>query len=294
MAGSKIRIVADSSSDLPKSEADRLGITLIPLSVSFGPEIFYDGDLSHDEYWEKTKGPFWPTTSQPSVGAFERAFASLVDEGCHVLCLTLTGHHSGTYSSASTAAQRFGDKVTVIDSCSVSAGLTWQVIAAVEEARQGRELEDIVSLTQDMAKRTHLLALLDTIENVRRGGRVDKLMPLLGRLMQVFDIKPMLTMVDGELKLVGTSRSYAKGLKTIQEEVTALAPVEKMAVIHTRMPEKAAAFADVLADIGGFPREEIPILELGAVISCHAGPGVVGTFVLCKTNSVRAKERESW
>jgi len=86
--------------------------------------------------------------------------------------------------------------------------------------------------------------------------------------------------VDGELKLVGTSRSYQKGLKRIQEEVAALTPIENMAVIHTRAPEKAAPFADVLADIAGLPREEISILELGAVISCHAGPGVMGLFVL--------------
>lgn len=285
MPGSKIRIVTDSSSDLPRPSADSLGVTVVPLSLSFGPEIFYDGDLSPDQYWDKARGPFWPQTSQPSVGAFERAFATLVDEGHHVLCLTLTSHHSGTYNGASTAAQRFGDKVAVVDSCSVSAGLTWQVVAAVEAARQGRDLGDIIAITRDMARRTHLLALLDTIENVRRGGRVDKLMPLLGRLMQVFDIKPMLTMVNGELKLVGVSRSHEKGLKRIREEVTALTPVTKMTVVHTRAPDKAAAFADVLADMTGLPREEISVLELGAVISCHAGPGVLGTFVLSEAPS---------
>jgi len=124
IAGSKIRIVTDSSCDLPKSEADSLGVAVVPLSVAFGPEVLYDGELSHDEYWEKTRGPFWPQTSQPSVGAFEEAFAPLVDEESHVLCLTITGYHSGTYNSASTAAQRFRDKVTVIDSLSVSAGLS--------------------------------------------------------------------------------------------------------------------------------------------------------------------------
>jgi DegV family protein with EDD domain len=283
MAGSKISIVTDSSCDLAKSEIDSLGVTVLPLSVAFGPEVFYDGDLPHDEYWEKTKGPFWPKSSQPSVGAFEEAFARLVDEGSHVLCLTITSHHSGTYSSAWAAAQRFGDKVTVVDSLSVSAGLAWQIVAAVEAAQQGKDLEDIVSITRDMSRRTLLLALLDTIENVRRGGRVAKLMPVLGRLMHVFDIKLLLNMVDGELSLVATSRSYDSGLNRIQDEVTALLPVEKIAVLHTRVVEKAAAFADVLADMTGFPREEIPILELGPAISTHAGPGVIGTFVLCET-----------
>ena len=285
MAGSMIRVVTDSSSDLPRPRAESLGVTVVPLSLSFGPEIFYDGDLSPDQYWDKAKGPFWPQTSQPSVGAFERAFAQLVDEGHHVLCLTLTSHHSGTYNGALAAAQGFGKEVTVVDSRSVSAGLTWQVVAAVEAARQGMDVGDIIAITRDMARRTRLLALLDTIENVRRGGRVDKLMPLLGRLMQVFDIKPMLTMVDGELKLVGISRSHEKGLKKILEEVTALTPVTRLDVIHTRSLDEAAAFADVLADMNGLPREEVSVLELGAVISCHAGPGVIGTFVLSEAPS---------
>ncbi len=292
MARKTTKVVTDSSSDLSKARAESLGVTVVPLSVAFGPEVFYDGDLSHDEYWEKTKGPFWPQTSQPSVGAFEEAFAALVDQNSHVLCLTLTSHHSGTFSGASTAAQRFGDKVTVIDSLSVSAGLAWQVELAVEAAQQGKELPEIISLIRDSSSRTHLLALLDTIENVRKGGRVDKLMPLFGRLMNAFDLKPLLGMVDGELKLVGTARSYDKALTRIQEEAAALAPIERMAVIHTRVPHEAASFADVLADMTGFPRQQISVLELGPVISAHAGPGVMGTIVLSKTASGRTQGLE--
>lgn len=183
--------------------------------------------------------------------------------------------------------------VTVIDSLSVSAGLAWQVMAAVEAARQGRGLEDVVSITRDMSRRTHLLALLDTVENIKKGGRVAKLMPLLGRLMNAFSIKPLINMVDGELRLLATARSHDKGLKRLQEEVAALTPVEKMSVVHTRVPEKAAALADVLADTTGFPRGQIPILELGSVISAHAGPAVIGTFLLSKTVSSWTEVGES-
>jgi DegV family protein with EDD domain len=280
MYGTKLRIVADSSCDLSTGEADRLGVVMVPLAVCFGPEVFLAGELSHDEFWEKTKGPFWPTSSQPSVGAFEEAFAALVDEGCHVLCLTLTSHHSGTYNSAWAGAQRFGDSVTVVDSLSVSAGLAWQVIAAVEAAERGMALDDIVALSRSMSRRTRLVAVLDTIENVRKGGRVSKLMPLLGRLMKVFDLKPMLKMVDGELDLAGTPRSYEKALHRIEEQVVAVTPLEKMTVIHTRLPERAASFADILASAIGFPREEVSVLELGPVLASHAGPGVIGVLVL--------------
>ncbi|TKJ28700.1 MAG: hypothetical protein CEE40_10915 [Chloroflexi bacterium B3_Chlor] len=283
MDGSKIRVVTDSTCDLPKGEVDRLGVVVVPLSVSFGPEVFLDGELTHDEFWEKTKGPFWPKSSQPSVGAFEEVFAPLVEEGYRVLCLTITSHHSGTYNSAWAAAQRFGGSVTVVDSLSVSAGLAWQVLAEVEAARKGMALEDIVTISHDMATRTKLFAVLDTIENVRRGGRVDKVMPLLSRLMSAFSLKPILKMVDGELDLAATARSYEKALKRIQEEVVAVAPLEKMAVIHTRLPERAASFADTLASATGVPRGQIPMVEMGPAIATHAGPGVIGAFVLSET-----------
>jgi fatty acid-binding protein DegV len=155
------------------------------------------------------------------------------------------------------------------------------------------ELEDIVSITRDMSGRTHLLALLDTVENVRKGGRVAKLMPLLGRLMNAFNIRPLINMVDGELGLLGTARSRDKGLKRVQDEVASLTPIERMAVVHTRVPEKAAVLADVLADITGLPGGQIPILELGSVIAAHAGPGVMGTFLLSKTVSSCTKVGDS-
>lgn len=286
MSETKIRIVTDSSCDLLKSEADSLRVTVVPLSVSLGSEVFFDGQLSHDEFWEKVDGPFWPRTSQPSVGAFEEVFARLVDEGSQVLCLTITSHHSGTFGAASTAAQRFGGEVTVVDSLSVSAGLAWQVVASVEAARQGRELQEIVSVTRDICRRTRLFALLDTIENIRRGGRVARVIPLLSRVMQVFSLKPLLNMVDGELKLLGTARSYDKGLRRIEEQVTALLPIERIGVIHVRAPEKAASFAARLADVTRLPGEHIQVRETGPALSCHAGPGVIGVFVLSEAGSL--------
>ncbi len=289
MGDSNIGLVTDSSCDLSRAEADRLGVVMVPLAVSFGPEVFLAGELSHDEFWEKTRGRFWPTTSQPSSGAFEEAFTSMVDQGCHVLCLTLTGHHSGTYNGACAAARRFGDRVTVVDSLSVSDGLAWQVAAAVEAAEKGTALQDIIALTRDMSRRTRLVAVLDTIENVRKGGRVAKLMPLLDRLMHILDLKPMLKMVNGQLDMAGTPRSYRKALDRIEEQVVAMGPLEKLTVLHTRLPGKAASFADTLASAIGFPREEICILELGPVLATHAGPGVTGVLVLIKAESDRSK-----
>ncbi|NIN66478.1 MAG: DegV family EDD domain-containing protein [Anaerolineae bacterium] len=283
MDGSKIGIVTDSSCDLSRAEANRLGVVLVPLAVSFGPETYLDGELSHDGFWEKAEGPYWPTSSQPSVGAFEEAFAPLVDEGCHVLCLTLTSHHSGSYSSAWAAAQRFGDSVTVVDSLSVSAGLAWQVKVAVEAAEQGMALEDITALLRDMSRRTRLFAVVDTVEYVRRGGRVAKVMPILGRMMKAFDVKLMLKMVDGELDLLATQRSYEKALNRIQAEVISWSPVEKLGILHTRLLDHATSFAHTLAASTGFPVEQITISEAGPALATHAGPRVIGAFVLRQT-----------
>lgn len=280
-----IKVVADSTCDLSRAEMEDMGAVMVPLSVSFGPEVFYNGQLSHDEYWEKAKGPFWPKTSQPSAGAFEDAFSTQVDAGYEVLCLTLTNHHSGTYGTAFAAARRFGDSVTVVDTRSVSSGMAWQVEAAVKAAAEGVDRQGIVALLKDMAARTLLFATLDTVENVRKGGRVSKVMPLLNRLMGVFDLKTVLTMADGELTLVAAPRSYEGALKRVRNEVLARAPLDKVGVIHTCVPERASALADSLADLAGLDRGEIPVVEVGPVLACHAGPRIVGAFLLSESAS---------
>lgn len=282
MTAAKVGIVTDSTCDLSRAEIESLGVVVVPLSVSFGAEVFYDGELSKDDYWEKTKGQFWPKTSQPSLGAFDRAFARQVEAGHDVLCLTLLTRYSGTFGTASAAAHRFGDRVVVLDSGTVSAGLAWQVIAAAEAAARGMERDAVASLTRDMATRTRLFATLDTIENVRKGGRLSRLMPLMSRLMRVFDLKIVLTMADGELGLVGAARSYGRALERVGDAAMDHAPLEKLAVLHTRAPERAQAFADTLADRAGLSRQEVRVVEGGPVLACHAGPKVMGAFVLSK------------
>jgi len=283
MAEVKVKVVTDSTCDLSHAEADSLGIVMVPLSVSFGPEIYYDGQLSHDEYWEKAQGPFWPKTSQPPPGAFEKAFARHVDAGYDVVCLTLLSRYSGAYGTACAAAGRFHGTVSVIDSGSVSTGLAWQAIAAAEAAVQGQGREEIVDLVRDLGRRIRFYAMLDTIENVRRGGRLSRLMPIMDRLMRVFDLKMVLVMADGELSLVGAARSYEGAVERVRDDTLARAPLEKIAVFHTRAPERASAFADTLAEMAGLDREQIRVVEGGPVLACHAGPKVLGAFLLSKS-----------
>ena len=280
MTVAKVKIVTDSTCDLSQAEIESLGVVVVPLSVSFGPEVFYDGELSKDDYWEKTKGQFWPKTSQPSLGALDKAFARQVEAGYDVLCLTLLTRYSGTFGTACAAAHKFGDRVVVLDSGTVSTGLAWQVIAAAEAAAEGLGREATVDLTRDMTRRTRLFAALDTIENVRKGGRLAKLMPLMSRLMRVFDLKIVLTMADGELGPVGGARPSRPALGPGGGAALDKAPLEKVAVLHTRAPERALAFADTLADKAGLNRQEVRVVEGGPVLACHAGPKVMGAFVL--------------
>jgi DegV family protein with EDD domain len=284
MAEAKVKVVTDSTCDLSHAEADSRGIVMVPLSVSFGPEVYYDGELSSDEYWEKAKGPFWPKTSQPSAGAFEDVFARHVEAGYEVVCVTLLSRYSGAYATACGVARRFGDKISVMDSGTVSAGLAWQAIAAAEAAAEGKGRSTIVDLVRDVARRTRFYAALDTIENVRKGGRLSRLMPIMDRLMRVFDLKIVLVMADGELSLVGAARSHEGGVERVQDDTLARAPLEKIAVFHTRAPERASQFADTLAGMAGLDRDQVCVVEGGPVLACHAGPGVIGAFLLSKSD----------
>ncbi|MCK4449692.1 MAG: DegV family EDD domain-containing protein, partial [Anaerolineae bacterium] len=190
--GQAIRVVTDSSCDLPRRLVERFKIAVVPLIVRFGPEVYYDGELSVDEFWEKGAGPHHPQTSQPSVGAFEEVFERLVTQGKQVLCLTITGKHSGTFNSARLAAQRFGEAVKVFDSLSLSLGLGLQALAAAQAARAGRSMQEILALLEDVRGRMRLTIVLDTLENLRRGGRADGFIAIADRMARALNIKAII------------------------------------------------------------------------------------------------------
>ncbi len=275
-----VRIVTDSSCDLPRRLVERLKIAVVPLIVRFGPEVYNDGELSTEEFWEKADGPHPPQSSQPSAGAFEQVFEHLVAQGKQVLCLTITGKHSGTFNSACLAAQRFGNVVEVFDSLSLSLGLGLQALVAAQAARAGRSMQEILTLLEDLRARMRLMILLDTLENLRRGGRANGFIAVVDRMTRAFDIKPIINVVDGQLRLLGVSRSFQGGLKRVLNLVERLGPLEHLAVVHTRRQETAEEMADRLAERIGFPRERIWLRETVAVLASHAGKGVIGVLAV--------------
>jgi DegV family protein with EDD domain len=280
---SGISIVVDSAADLPPDLARELEVTVVPLVVTFGDRSFEDTALSRDEFWRLADAGPAPGTSQPPVGAFYQAFARLVAAGRQVLCLTLTAHHSGTYSSAWAAAQEFGDAVRVVDSRSLSMGLGWLAMQAVRLARQGDALEQIQSQVEALRERVHVFIQLDTLENLRRGGRAARLMPFIERLARNLHLKPILNAPDGELKLLGVARSMSKGMQRMTRDVAHLGPLQALSVMHIRAPQLAEEFAALLAEVTHLPRTAIAIGEAGAALACHGGRGLVAAGAVTAT-----------
>jgi len=255
-------------------------IRVVPLIVRFGTEVYQDGELSVEKFWENARELCHPQTSQPSVGAFEEAFDRLIAQGKQVLCLTITGKHSGTFNAARLAAQRFGEAVQVVDSLSVSLGTGLQALRAAQAALSGCSMQEIITLLDDLRARMHLTIVLDTLENLRRGGRAAAFIGAADRMAQAFNIKAIVNLVDGQLRLRGAARSFRGGLKRIVGEVEQLRPLEYLAVVHARIPEKAEEMADWLAERTGFPREQIWVEETGAALASHAGAGVLGVLAV--------------
>jgi DegV family protein with EDD domain len=271
-----VRVVTDSGADIEAPLAERLEIAVVPLTVHFGSEAYLHTEISMEAFWGKMAAGQPAGTSQPSLGLFEQAYERLVELGHQVLCITITGQHSGTFSSASTAARRFGERVRVVDSLGLSLAQGFPVLAAARAAMGGLDLAEVARIAEDVRERTHLLILLDSIEHIQRGGRANALIPVLSRVTKMLHIKPILTMVEGRLGLHALARSYERGLERIRSDMGKLMPLEQLAVMHTRCAGRASDMADALARQLGFPRERIHVGETGPVLGVHAGPGVIG------------------
>jgi DegV family protein with EDD domain len=277
---SKIAIVTDTGADLTPAQLTEHGIHVVPLTVTFGTESFPDNQLSLDQFWARVKAGGHPATSQPPSGLYEQLFRNLIETGHEVLCLCITSKHSGTFNSAWAASQTFPGKVTVFDTLSLSLAQAYQATTAARMAREGAELAEILKRLESIRSRTHFAIALDTIESLKRGGRASQIIPVLERVVQVLSIKPMLEIRDGQLKLLGAARSRDKSHRAIIDELAKHTPVEAAMVCHTRSAELAPGFAAALAGRLGLPVESIPIAETGAILSSHAGPGVMAAGVV--------------
>lgn len=277
----KVRIVADSGCDLPAALVDQYGITIVPVFVRFGEEMISSDNLSSDEFWKRAqKSPQGPGTSSPAPGTFYKAFQKLVDAGHDVVCLTLPGKHSGTYNAAWLAAQDFGEKVRVIDTGSFSLGMGLQVLVAAKEAVAGSSAEIIQRTIENLRERTSIIFVLDTLEWVRRGGRLDRIIPLVDKVARTLRVKPVLEMCNGEFKLVAIARSTRSALQRLEDEVRERLPVQDLAAAYTRGCEVATELAERIASLAGIQTIEVLTVEAGPAFAAHAGPNAVGAAII--------------
>ena len=276
MAG--IRVVTDSASDLPPDLEAELGIEVVPLTIRFGAEELVDRrDLSPQEFWTRmASSPLLPETAAPSPGAFEEAYRKAKSEGADgVVCITLSGDLSATYQSAVVAAQAVADDipVRVIDSRTVTMAEGLMAIAAARAAKQGKGLDDVYGVAEDLVPRTKLYGALDTMENLKKGGRVGSAQALLGSMLSIKPIIEITGETNGKVEAESKQRTRSKALRYLVEKVRQHGQVEDLAVMHGAAPD-----VDELLDLLGavYPRDDIIVGDIGPVIGTHGGPRVIG------------------
>ena len=274
-----IRIVTDSASDISLEEAESLGIEIVPLSIRFGETEYTDlVDLSvSDFYLKMSENDLLPSTAAPSPGAFEAAFKRCVEAGAEgVIRINLSLALSATGQAAQLAADALADTVPVrcIDSKSITCGLGTIIRNAAEAAKNGGSMDEIVSLVENLASRTRIFATLDTLENLKKGGRIGGAKAMLGTMLQ---FKPCLDLSSGEVVEAGRQRTRKRSLTWLKEVLEGEGEISELSIIHGDAPD-VEEFATLISDI--VPREQIRINQLGAVIGTHGGPRVLGVTYL--------------
>ena len=269
-----VRVVTDSACDLPQELIDALGIAVVPLTIRFGSEEFVDREeLSADAFWDRLRSSdALPETSAPSAGAFEARFRDLIDRGATgIVCISLSSRLSATMQAAQVAAASIGGEcpVQVIDSLTCSMGLGALCLTAARRAADGDPLDRIVDEVIGRRDRTRLFGALDTLEFLKKGGRVGNARALLGSMLS---IKPVVEVRDGVVEEAGKVRTRSKSLKVLVDKVAAQ-PIDSLAVLHGQADD-LDELLDLLDPIK--PRDEIVTGVVGPVIGTHAGPGVIG------------------
>lgn len=273
MAG--VRIVTDSSCDLTEEEVAAHGIEVVPLSIRFGTDEYEDRtELSVESFYEKlAASSVLPETAAPAPGKFEAAFRRQQEAGADaVVCINLSAGLSATMQSAQNAAVAVKDDldVRVLDSTSVTSGLGTQVLLAAEAAAGGASADEVVALVEQLAARTHVFGALDTLENVKKGGRIGGAQALLGSLLS---IKPILDLSSGTVEEAGKARTRKRALEVLRDKVAEAGTIEHLCVTHGLAPE-VDQMLDLLAPL--YPRDQIRVGHIGPVIGTHGGPRVMG------------------
>lgn len=280
-----VKILIDSASDITQEEANKLGINVIPLQVRFDEEEYLDGiNISPKEFYDKLiEQDTLPKTSQVTPFRYQEEFERLTKNGDSLIVITLSSKLSNTYNSAVLASYDFMDKVYVVDSLNATAGERVLALYAKRLIDKGLDIKDIVEKLNSVKSKIKLLAIVDTLEYLKKGGRISKATAFAGEL---FNIKPVISIIDGEVKLVGKARGSRKANNLLHELI------EKSGGIDFSMPYTTlySGLSDAMLkkyiedekELWEGNTKDVPIQTVGSTIGTHVGPGAIGVVFFAK------------
>ncbi len=273
-----IKILVDSSSDIDQEEADKLGITLLPIEVRFGNDEYLDGvNLSHKRFFELLiENDELPKTSQINEYRYEEAFSKLTQNGDDVIAITLSSKLSGSYNCALSASQKFGGKVRVIDSLNACVGERILCQYALKLISENLTLDEVVAKLEENKKKIKLLALLGTLKYLKKGGRISAVVALTG---EVFNIKPVVSVENGEVKLVGKAVGSKKGNNLLMQLVESCGGIDfsmPYAVAYSGLSDDLLQkYLEDSKAIWENNTDAVPQYMIGSTIGTHVGPGAI-------------------
>lgn len=282
-----VRIITDSTFDVTDEVLARL--TIVPLTVIFGDKQFTDRvDIDHLTFYKKLiESDILPVTSQATPAAFDDAFRKATDDGCDVVCITLSSTLSGTYQSAVIAAEEYQGKVFVVDSKTVAIGagiLAEMAIKLADGGKSAQEIADILTLERENIR---IVALLDTLEYLHKGGRISKAVAITGSLLS---IKPVVNLVQGQINLLGKARGSKQGNNLLVKEIQSSGGVDfdrpvllGYTGLHDGLLQKYIEDSSFLWESY---TDTLPITPIGSVIGTHIGPGAIAAAFFVKNHSV--------
>ncbi|MFH1646121.1 MAG: DegV family protein [Chloroflexota bacterium] len=266
-----VKIVTDTLSDITEDLAGELGLTVVPLYVRFGEDIYRDRvDITTEEFYRRLVAESTlPSTTQPTPNDFLEVYQKLAKETDEILVIVVSSKLSGTYQSATQAKQIMSGKcrIEIIDSLSVAMGQGLIAISVAEAVKKGANLEKAADLARQAVSRSHLIAYFDTLKYLAKGGRIGKASGLLGSMLSV---KPILTIKEGEMSPLTRVRSMSAGLDYMYSVIAGYGKLEGMAVEHSTTPDDADALVERLGAL--FPKENIRRSIISPVVGTYAGP----------------------
>jgi DegV family protein with EDD domain len=274
--GKSVKIVMDSTGDLPAEKQAELDITVVPLHVQFGKDSFLDGvDIDKEQFYKRmVQSDVLPTTSQPSVGAFVETYERLAQETDAILSIHLSGKMSGTVRAARQAAEMVPHvRVEVVDSEHMSLILSFMAMRAGAAAQAGTSLDELAALVQDIGTRAFTYIGFETLDHLERGGRIGHARAFLGRLMKV---RPMTEIRDGEIHPLEQVRTTKRMFTRMVELTQSQGPLDDLAIMCSNNCDAALTLRDRLAEMDTIAKDNILVVQVGGVIGTHVGPGSMG------------------